>query len=225
MRMTPERWDFTCRYLGDIFGRPDPHLAGLMDRAVGAGLPPIAVSSDVGRLLKLLVSMTNGGRGARLAVEIGTLAGFSGIWIARGLGPGGRLITVEIEPAHADFAQREFELAGVADRVELRRTNGLDAIDQLVRERTVVDFVFLDAVKTEYSAYFEKIAPLIAPGGVLAADNMLGSGSWWIDDPPGSNPSRDAADQFNRKLANDPRFETACVPIREGVLIARRLPE
>lgn len=222
MRMTPERWDFICRYLGDVFGRPDGHLAGLMDRAVAAGLPPIAITADVGRLLKLLVSMTNGGRGARLAVEIGTLAGFSGIWIARGLCPGGRLVTVEIEPAHADFAQSEFERAGVADRVDLRRTSGLEAIDQLVREKAEIDFVFLDAVKTEYEAYFKKIAPLIVPGGLLAADNMLGSGSWWIDDAPGSDPSRDAADRFNRLLASDDRFEAACVPIREGVLIARR---
>lgn len=223
MEMTPQRWANTCRYLGEVFGRPDSHLADLMHRAEAAGLPPIAITADVGRLLKLLVSMTHDGRGARLAVEIGTLAGYSGIWIARGLAPDGRLVTVEIEPRHADFAQEEFERAGVADRVEILRCGGLEAIDKLVRDGVDVDFVFLDADKVEYPAYYERIAPLISRGGLLVADNVLGAGTWWIDDPRGSNPSRDAAETFSRMVADDHRFETVCVPIREGVLIARRV--
>lgn len=223
MEMTPQRWVNTCRYLGETFGRPDSHLAGLMDRAVAAGLPPIAITADVGRLLKLLTSMTNDGRGARLAVEIGTLAGYSGIWIARGLGEHGRLVTVEIEPKHADFAQAEFERAGVADRVSIMRCGGLEAIDRIARDGVEIDFVFLDADKREYPAYCEKIVPLITRGGLLVADNVLGSGNWWIDDPRGSNESRDAAERFSRMMVDDHRFETVCVPIREGVLIARRV--
>jgi predicted O-methyltransferase YrrM len=81
MDMTPERWAYTGNYAEEVFGRADEHLAGLMDRAVEAGLPGIAVSADVGRLLHILVSMTEG----HLAIELGTLGGYSGIWIARGL--------------------------------------------------------------------------------------------------------------------------------------------
>ena len=95
MEMTPERWAFTTTYLREVFGTQDEQLRTLMPRAVAAGLPDIAVSADVGRLLMLLTRMTGNGKGARLAIEVGTLAGYSGIWIARGLASGGRLITIE----------------------------------------------------------------------------------------------------------------------------------
>ena len=103
--MTPETWDFINRYSREVFGAQDEHLAGLMDEAVAAGLPEIAVGPDVGRLLKILTSMTEG----RLAVEVGTLGGYSGIWITRGLRPDGRLITIEYEPFHAQFAGEQLQ--------------------------------------------------------------------------------------------------------------------
>lgn len=223
MDMTPTRWENTCSYLREVFGREDDHLAGLMARAVAAGLPDIAVSPDVGRLLMLLASLTNAGRGARLALELGTLAGYSGIWIARGLAPGGRLITVEPNPVHAEFARREFDHAGVGDAVRIIPVPALEAIDRLSAElgRGSIDFAFIDAVKTEYEAYYLALKPLLRPGGLLVADNALGS-SFWIDDPPGSSPERDAVDRFNRVMAVDRDFASVCVPIRQGVLIARK---
>lgn len=229
MDMTPQRWTNTSVYLREVFGRQDEHLATLMDRAVQAGLPAIAVSPEVGRLLHLLTSMAGEGRGARLALELGTLAGYSGIWIARGLAPGGRLITVEYEPRHAAFARSEFEQAGVADRVDIRTGPALDVVPALADElragrlpARAFDLIFFDALKTEYPDYFRLCKPLLAPGGLLIADNILGS-SFWIDDPPGSSPQRDAVDRFNRLVAADADFETAAVPIREGVMIARKL--
>lgn len=211
--MTPERWSYIGDYADDVFGRYDEHLAGLMDRAVAAGLPPIAVSSDVGRLLKILVSMTPG----KLALELGTLAGYSGIWIARGLADDGRLITIEYKDEHADFAQAEFETAGVADKVEIRRGAALELLPGIAAEfgNESLDFVFIDAVKSEYVAYFELIRPMVKRGGMLVADNVYGSGSGWIDQGYGT-------DQFNRLIAADPDFEAVATPMREGVLIARR---
>jgi predicted O-methyltransferase YrrM len=103
MDMTPERWEFTCAYLRGVFGREDEPLAGLHERAAAAGLPDISVSPDVGRLLMILASMC-ARPGGSLALELGTLGGYSAIWIARGLG--GRLITLEPESAHAAFARR-----------------------------------------------------------------------------------------------------------------------
>jgi caffeoyl-CoA O-methyltransferase len=230
MEMTPDRWRTTGDYLDRVFGRPDDHLARLMERAVEAGLPDIAVSASVGRMLMLLAGMSGlGGRGPRRALEIGTLAGYSGIWIARGLGEGGRLITLEPEARHADFAERAFRDAGVADRVEVRQTPGLEELPRLVEEfgEGAFDFIFIDAIKTEYCDYFPWCARLLTIGGILTADNVLGGGSWWLDEAENDtgNASRAAVDRFNRLVATDPRFETACVPIREGVLIARKVSD
>ncbi len=211
--MTPERWSYIGDYAEDVFGRYDDHLAGLMGRAVEAGLPPIAVSADVGRLLKILVSMTEG----RLAIELGTLAGYSGIWIARGLAEDGRLITVESEEAHADFAQSEFEKAGVGDRVTIVRGAALDVLPAIAAAvgDASVDFAFVDARKTEYVAYYQLLKPLIKPGGLYVADNVYATGAGWIDEGQGT-------DEFNRLIAADPDFEAVATPMREGVLIARK---
>lgn len=218
-QMNAARWRYTCDYLKTTFGQQDAHLAGLMDDAVARGMPDIAVSADVGRLLMMLTAMTPG----RLAVEVGTLAGYSAIWIARGLPPDGRLITIEPEAAYADFAEEQLVKAAVADRVELRRGYGLPVLEQLAAELPPgsVDMVFLDAVKSEYPDYFRTARPLIAPGGLLLADNVLGSSTWWIDHE--RSEDRGGADELNRTLAADPEFEAVAVPLREGMLIARRL--
>jgi caffeoyl-CoA O-methyltransferase len=225
MDMTPQRWEWTCGYLREVFGTEDDQLRTLMQRASAAGLPDIAVSADVGRLLMILAGMAGGGGGARLAVEVGTLGGYSGIWLARGLAPGGRLITIEPEARHADFAEREFASAGLAQSVEIRRAAGLQVLPELAREvgPGSVDVVFADAIKSEYPGYFEAIRPAIAVGGLFIADNVLGSRRFWIDEPPGSNADRDGADRINRMLAADPDFEAVGLPIREGVLLARRI--
>lgn len=189
-----------------------------MDEAVAQGMPAIAVSADVGRMLLLLTSMTEG----RLAVEVGTLAGYSAIWLARGLRPGGRLITIEPEERYAAFAEAQLERAGVADRVEVRRGYGVEVLERLRQELAPgsVDVLFLDAVKSEYPAYFQRARELIRPGGLLLADNVLGTSSWWIDEK--GHPEREGADALNRMLAADPDFEAVAVPLREGLLIARR---
>lgn len=213
MPMTPERWTFLGEYADDVFGRYDEHLAGLMGRAVEAGLPAISVSADVGRLLKILVSMTEG----KLALELGTLAGYSAIWIARGLAPDGKLITIEYNDDHADFAEQEFETAGVTEHVEIVRGAALDVLPDIAERLGPgsVDFVFVDAVKREYVDYFRLIKPLMKAGGLLVADNVYGTGAGWIDEGHGT-------DEFNRLIAADPDFDAVATPMREGVLIARR---
>ena len=212
--MNEERWKWLGDYAVDLFGGDDPQLQTLMGRAVEAGLPNIAVSADVGRLLKILTALTDG----ELAIELGTLGGYSGIWLARGLAPAGRLITVEYEDLHADFAAAEFAAAGVADRVEIVKGAALDVIPALLErfgERSV-DLVFIDAVKHEYVAYFETIKPMIKSNGLIVADNVYGTGQGWLDEGFGT-------DDFNRALAEDPEFEAVTIPIRQGVLIARRV--
>lgn len=213
MTMTPERWEFTERYSKEVFGSEDEHLEGLMERAVDAGLPSIAVSSDVGRLLEILVSLTEG----RRALELGTLAGYSAIWIARGLHPDGMLTTVEYEPKHAEFARREIAAAGESARVDVVEGAALEIVPRLAEQwgPESVDFVFIDAVKTEYVDYFLQVKPLVKRGGLLVADNVYGTGAGWIDEGHGT-------DAFNRLVADDDAFESVALPLRQGVLVARR---
>jgi caffeoyl-CoA O-methyltransferase len=219
MDMTRDRWERTNGYIQEVFGRDDEQLATLMKRAVEAGLPDIAVSADVGRLLTLLVSMTR----AERVVEVGTLGGYSGIWLARGLAPGGQLITIEREDKHADFAEREFASAGVGDRVRIERGAALDVLPRLAGELgpNSLDVVFLDAVKVEYAEYLAIVGPMLRVGGLVLADNALSGGDWWICDAPG-DPGRDAMDTFNRALADDPHFTTACCVNRNGLLVAKK---
>lgn len=213
MTMTPERWEFTERYSKEVFGSEDEHLEGLMGRAVDAGLPSIAVSSDVGRFLKILVSLTDG----RRALELGTLAGYSAIWIARGLHPDGTLTTVEYEPKHADFARREIAAAGESGRVDVVEGAALEVVPRLAEQwgPESVDFVFIDAVKAEYVDYFLQVKPLIKAGGLLVADNVYSTSAGWIGEGHGT-------DTFNRLVADDDAFETVAIPLRQGVLVARR---
>ncbi len=125
-------------------------------------------------------------------------------------------------PLHADFAQEQLERAGVAGKVDIRRGYGLEVLPQLMEELgpESIDLLFVDAIKDEYPDYFRLARPMIRAGGLLIADNVLGAGSWWIDDE--KNASRAGADGLNRMLAQDPDFEAVAVPLREGVLIAKR---
>jgi predicted O-methyltransferase YrrM len=220
MDFTRERFEYTRRYVREVFGAEDEHLAGLMAEAVTAGLPDIAVSPDVGRLLMLLTSMTE----ARMVVELGTLAGYSTIWLARALAEGpppGKVITVELEEKHARFAEEQMKKAGVADRVEVRRGAALDVLPQLEQELgpESVDVFFFDAIKREYPDYWRIARRMLKRGGLLLADNVLGA-NWWIDME--GHPDRDAVDRFNRDLAAAPDLDVTCVPLREGVLVARK---
>jgi len=168
---------------------------------------------EVGRLLGMLTSLTRG----HLAIEVGTLAGYSGIWIARGLHDGGRLISIESKPKHAAFARRQFERAGVGHLIEIRVGPGVEILAKLVEELAPrsVDLLFLDAAKSEYSDYFQIARPLIVPGGLVIADNIYATGRGWIDEGWGT-------DEFNRLVAADPGFDTVGLPLRQGLLIARR---
>lgn len=212
-RMTPQTWEFINGYSLEVFGREDQVLAELTGEASAAGLPAISVGPDVGRLLMILTSLTQG----RRAIEVGTLGGYSAIWLTRGLAPDGTLLTIEPDPRHAEFARRQFDKAGLAHRIDLRLGGGIAVLTQLVDELEPgsVDVLFLDAVKSEYGEYFEIARPLVPVGGLVIADNVYGTGAGWIDEGHGT-------DRFNRLIAADPDFEAAAFPFREGVLVARR---
>ena len=203
--------DPTGSYIESLFAPEDPILATLREEADRTGLPPISVSADEGRLLQVLLTAI----GARNVLEIGTLGGYSAIWMARALPPDGRLLSLEIEPAHADFARRHVARAGLADRVEVRVGRALDLLPALDGER--FDAVFIDADKQPLATYYEWALRLLRRGGLVIADNALWGGK--VFDERVQDERTVAIRDLNRRMADDPRVTSIIVPTHDGVAI------
>jgi len=201
---------------------PDPAIERAQRAADDAGLPPIQVSGPQGRLLQLLARSI----GARRALEVGTLAGVSAIWIARGLsGPGARLTTLEVDPRHASVARENIAAAGLADVVEVLVGDARTTLAELVAAGVApFDLVFIDADKPSNPAYLAAALTLTRPGSVIIVDNVVRRGA--VADPP----ARDAAAAGSRAVieaaAADPRLETTVIQTvgakgHDGMLVAR----
>lgn len=203
--------DEVGEYLCGLFAREDETLLGLREEADRTGLPPISITPDTGRLLQVLL----GAVGATHVLEVGTLGGYSAIWMARALPPGGRLVSLEAEPLHADFARRWLERAGVHDRVEVRLGRALDLLPALDGER--FDAVFLDADKEPLPTYLEWALRLVRPGGLVIADNALWGGR--VLDAAVDDPATRGVREFNRKLAGDSRLTSTVLPMHDGIAI------
>ena len=162
------------RYLAGLLAPHDTALEDTLSSSTAAGLPEIQVSPTHGKLLHLLAKLQN----ARSILEIGTLGGYSAIWLARALPPEGRLISLEFEPKHAEVARRNLEKAGVADRVEIRVGAALDTLPKLQAEKKgPFDLVFIDADKPNNPNYFQWAMKLTKKGSLIIVDNVVRSGS------------------------------------------------
>jgi len=203
--------DRTGEYISGLFAREDELLASLREEADRTGLPPIAISSDEGRLLQVLLATIN----ARTVLEVGTLGGYSAIWMARALPPDGRLTSIEIEEAHARFAERYIERAGLSSKVEIRVGRALDVLPSLDGQK--FDAMFIDADKEPLVTYFEWGLRLVRPGGLVIADNALWGGRVY-DDTVDDDKTR-AVREFNRRMASDPRVLGIIVPTHDGVAV------
>lgn len=193
-------------YLEGVFGGIDDALDAALSRAEDAALPAINVSAPLGRLLQVLALVT----GARRVLELGTLGGYSTIWLARALPADGRLVTVEAEPTHAEVAQRNVVEAGVADRVELRVGRGLDVIAEMTAAGTEpFDFVFIDADKPAYADYLDAVLPLSRPGTLIFTDNVVREGA--IADGPADDPVVAGIQRFLHHLADHPRLRSSVI--------------
>jgi len=223
MEMTAERWGYLNKYLREVFAREDESLAAIMPRAVRAGLPEIAVSPESGKFLQVIASMAGRNGPAKLALEFGTLAGYSGTWIARGMASDGKLISIEASATHVAQATETFRLCGLADRVSIRQGRILEVLPKIAKEigKESVDLVFIDALKSEYPQYVEAVLPLVRSGGVILIDNALAS-RWTMDMEPGRDADRDTVDALNRSLGADPRLIACCVPIGNGITMVRK---
>jgi len=198
-------------YISGLFAPEDQLLVSLREEADRTGLPPIAVSADEGRLLQVLLTSIQ----ARRVLEVGTLGGYSAIWMARALPDDGELVTIEIEPKHAEFAKRYLERAGLVNKVEIRIGRALDVLPSLDGER--FDAVFIDADKEPMPNYFEWALRLLRPGGLLIADNTLWGGR--VFDDAEQDEKTTAVREFNRRMATDPRILSILVPTHDGVAI------
>ena len=191
------------RYIADLFAPTDAALAAVERSIEDAGMPHISVSPTEGKLLHLLALLCNAGR----ILEIGTLAAYSTIWMARALPPGGRLITIEGSPAHAEVARNNLERAGLDERVSVRVGRALDVLPELVAEgRGPFDMIFIDADKPPYAEYLEWALRLARPGTLILADNVVRGGDVLKEDAPDSDTA--GIRRFNEALAAHPRVSS-----------------
>ncbi len=206
-------------YVLELFQPEDAVLAEIRERSAAAGLPPIHVGSMDARHLEVLVRMTGG----RRVVEIGTLGGYSGVSLLKGMPQDGRLLTFEYSEKHAQVARESFRRAGYEGQVELFIGPALENLPQIV-ERGPFDLVFIDANKGDYPLYLEWAAQNLREGGVVIGDNTFAFGHL-ADDPHRDHPERAAVvamQAFNTVVAKDPRFRGTIIPTGEGLTVAVR---
>jgi len=197
--MSEELWTDVDAYTADLLVREDEALRAAAEASVAAGLPQIAVSPNQGKLLHLLVRI----QGARSILELGTLGGYSTIWLARALPGDGRLVTLEVEPRYADLAGANIARAGVADRVEQRVGPALDSLRALIGEGAgPFDFIFIDADKSGTPQYFELALDLSRDGTVIVADNVVRGGA--LIDPATEDPGPRGMREFHELLSAAP---------------------
>ena len=191
------------RYIADLFAPTDAALAAVERSIEEVGMPRISVSPTEGKLLHLLALVCNAGR----ILEVGTLAGYSTIWMARALPAGGRLITIEANPAHAEVARKNLERAGLDDRVSVRVGRALDVLPELVAEgQGPFDMIFIDADKAPYAEYLEWTLQLARPGTLILADNVVRGGN--VLETSATDADTVGIRRFNEALASHAGVES-----------------
>jgi predicted O-methyltransferase YrrM len=210
-------------YLEELFTPADPALAATLASTGAAGLPEIQVSATQGKLLHIMARAM----GATRILEIGTLAGYSAIWLARALPAGGRLVTIEVDPKHAEVARANIAAAGFSDRIEIRVGRAIDVLPRLLTEGIgPFDFTFVDADKVGYAGYLDWTIRLSRPGSLIVADNVIRDGA--ITESDTGDEAVDGIRRFNAALAADRRVsatavQTVGVKGYDGFTVAVRL--
>jgi caffeoyl-CoA O-methyltransferase len=198
------------RYVTELFAVEDPILSKIRARHAAENLPSINVSPEEGKLLQLLLLSIQ----AKRVLEIGSLGGYSGVWLARALPPTGKLITIEKDPRHARIAREAFKAAGLEERVELIEGGALDVLPALAPG---FDAVFIDADKEPLPKYFDWGMRLLRRGGLLLCDNAFFHGAAIDENDRSGNALGVRA--FNRLAANDPRLVATIIPVRDGLVV------
>ncbi|MFF2776433.1 O-methyltransferase [Streptomyces sp. NPDC058052] len=219
--MTNPQWNDIDAYLTGLLVPADEALTAALADSAAAGLPEIAVAPNQGKLLNLLARI----QGARRILEIGTLGGYSTIWLARALPGDGRLITLEYDPRHAEVARANLDRAGLADRVEVRTGPALDTLPLLAEEGAgPFDLVFVDADKVNNPHYVSWALELSRPGTLIVVDNVVRGGRVATEDP--ADPAVTGTRAMFDLVANEPRLDATAIQTvgskgHDGLLIAR----
>jgi predicted O-methyltransferase YrrM len=193
-------------YVSEMLAQHDEALDAALTATEQAGLPMIQVSPPEGKLLNLLARI----QGARAVLEVGTLGGYSTIWLARGMVSGGRLTTLELDPKRAAVARESIERAGLSDRVELRVGPALESLEQLDREGAgPFDLVFIDADKVHTPDYFVWALEHSRHGSLIVADNVVRGGT--LAERDSTDPAAQAQREFHRILATEPRVSATTI--------------
>lgn len=200
--MTNPRWSEVDAYLVDQLHTPDPVLVETQASAEAAGLPPYAVAPNQGKFLNLLARF---GR-VKTILELGTLGGYSTIWLGRALPPDGRLVTIEADPRHAEVAKANIAAAGLADLVEVRVGLALEVLPQLTGP---FDFIFLDADKANADQYFQWAMRLAHPGTLIVADNVVRQGK--VADARTADESALGVRRMHESIAAEPRADATAL--------------
>ena len=209
--------DRTYEYLLAHSLREHPALTAL--RAETASHPKVnmQISPEQGQFMQLLVKLV----GARRAIEVGVFTGYSSLAVMLAMPPDGRLLALDVSPAYTAVARRHWELAGVADRVELVIAPARDTLDARIAAGEVqrYDFAFIDADKTGYRDYYERLLTLLRPGGLIVVDNTLWHGE--VANPANREQDTLALREFNDFLHRDSRVDIALLPVGDGLTLAR----
>ncbi|HXM80455.1 MAG TPA: O-methyltransferase [Burkholderiales bacterium] len=204
--MSEELWSAVDRYITDLLVAPDPALDAALKASEAAGLPPINVSPNQGKLLMLLARL----QGARAILEIGTLGGYSTIWLARALPRDGRLITLEADSKHAAVARANFARAGLSDIIELREGRALETLPQIAAQgRGPFDFIFIDADKSNNPHYFAWALKLSRRGSLIIVDNVVRNGE--LIDADIEDPAVEGVRRLYQMLAAEPRVSATAI--------------
>ncbi|HTL67211.1 MAG TPA: O-methyltransferase [Lacunisphaera sp.] len=198
--MSQETWAAVDRYIEDKFLPADPVLDAALKACAAAGLPEIQVTPPQGQFLQMLACI----RQARRILEVGTLGGYSTLWLARALPAGGRVVTIELESRHAEVARANFVAAGLADRIDLQVGRAADVLARLATAGgPPFDFVFIDADKAGTADYFRLALRLSRPGTVIVVDNVVRKGA--VADPASTDAAVQGIRRFNDAAAAEPR--------------------
>ncbi len=204
--MSQELWTSVDRYITDTLLPADPVLEAVLTASSKAGLPPIAVAPNQGKWLMILAQAM----GAKSILEIGSLGGYSTIWLARALPANGRMITLEADPKHAEVAQGNIVRAGLADKVELRLGKALETLPELAAEGNApFDLIFIDADKGNYPGYLEWALRLSRPGSLIIGDNVVRDGK--VIDAADPDPAIKGVRRMNEIIASDPRLNATAI--------------
>lgn len=215
LEVTDGLHDYILRHI-----REPKLLAELREETSRHPLANMQISPEQGQFLSFLVAAT----GVRRAIEVGTFTGYSALCVALALPADGKLIACDISEEYTTIARRYWAKAGMADRIDLRLAPAVETLDRLLEEGQSgsFDFGFIDADKSSYDSYYERVLALLRPGGVLVVDNVLWGGD--VADPEKKDADTISIRALNKKIVSDSRVSMSLIPVADGLMLVRKNP-